>query len=310
MQKPLKNFPYRKHSISNQARSKKLLLSLLGLLLVWATSAYAQDKSTIRIGFPHFPPYSINEAKQIPAGKNKYCSYEAYQGHGIDVDFLIAVLDEADLKHELSFVPQARLSKGLDNIDLDATASVFYSEIDGEPKYRYVLYDIGGATIFLAEDLIAPQLNDFDAIKRVQLGVVRGEYFHNKEIHDWVRNKPNPNVMIANNYEQLFSMLASKRVAAIAANDVLGEYMLNEKDLKQIDIAPFKIPYGTNPKSDGIYIAMSKKLIPAHVRRIEAATALLLSTEKLSCIKEIYGVHTPSNSKLVVRLMKAVNITE
>lgn len=264
----------------------------LSLLLGLSGIASAQSTPVLSLSFSHFPPYAIKGGIEIAAPKSERCEAVNYAGYGIDVDFLVEVVKHASMDFEIRFVPQARLALGLHNIGMDLTSGIFYSEEDGVPRYQYQLYDIGGATAFLAHEAAVNSIQSFNDIKRVRVGAVRGEYFHDEKMHAWIRDKNNKQVFTANNYHHLFKMLEARRVDVIAVNDVVGRYILRTERWDGIKFTSFRIPYGQDPEKDGIYIAASKTLDKKIFEQLQKSTESLLQSMTLECIKSAYLMQT------------------
>ncbi|GEM_PF-1784074 len=250
--------------------------------------AKAQQKTPVIVGFADFPPYSIEVGFTTYPAHTPSCPVAKKIGHGIDVDFVEAVMQEAGIKYDVQFYPQARLNLLLKHKKVDITGSLFLSDDQG--AFRYIQYDIGGATTFYALNEVAPLVQSFSGIKSYTLGVVRNEFFHDDALNSWSRSKNQDKVIIANDYDHLFHMLAKKRVDIIATNDVLGAFLSAQKSLSHISLAPYRIPYGTDPKKDGIYIGTQGNFPDQDFEKLKRATETLLAENLLACIKERYGV--------------------
>lgn len=270
---------------------RSITLRILALLICFANSSHLSSMEkidTVSVGFANFPPYSIEAGFTTFAPTSARCQTHKTIGYGIDVDFLEAVLREAGIRYQTNFYPQARLTLLLKHKRIDVTASLFYS--DNNDAYRYIQYDIGGATTFYAHTDIAQDIMSFEDIRDHTLGVVRNESFHHDELNAWAQNAKSTKVIVANDYDHLFLMLEKRRVELIATNDILGAYIAKKRSLNRIVQAPFIIPYGTDPKHDGIYIATQRDFPEQQFAKLEQATKKLLSERALDCIKERYGI--------------------
>ncbi len=272
---------------------------ILGITTLWgAVQAVSQqnlslskERSSLIIGFNDFPPYAIEEGYNISSRKNGICSYSEHIGFGIDPDFLIAVVSHAGMDSYLVFHPYARTKSLLKNNEIDATAGFFYKEINGRPKYRYILYDMGGLTKVYAKNNVAEGLTKFRQLKFLKLGVVREEYFHNAVLNEAIyKSKSIIPALFANSYHQLFNALAEGRVEVVAANNVVGDYILANMGMYEVEASPLQFSYGNDPKQDGIYIAVSTAIADDIFYRLKKSAQKLLEHGYFRCIQEKYGV--------------------
>ncbi|QSP95243.1 hypothetical protein LPB19_02135 [Marinobacter salinisoli] len=100
------------------------------------------------------------------------CSWPAHQGFGIDADFLSEVVKHAGMQPKLAFYTSARLQRELQNGRVDATAGLFHASDNGRPRYRYVLYDLGGETRFYMAADQADRLTRLDQLAELKFAMV------------------------------------------------------------------------------------------------------------------------------------------
>ncbi len=278
-----------------------LRTALFAILYVWGvgtSSVCASAEETqppemdiLSIAFSDFPPYAIEAGVAFPQHQKEDCQYPEHSGYGIDVDFLIAVADEAGFRHQLSFYPHARLARQLETGHLDGTAGFFYAIANGKPKHQYILYDLGGATHLYLKTDRAKQLTEQHQLADLRIAMVRGEAFHNDFLNAALAEGGlSPAYAVATDYQQLFRLLDAGRVDAIAANNVLGQYIIQSEGYADIAASPLSFPYGKDPVEDGIYIALRRDLPAAHVERLRAATEKLLEAGVFHCIRLKYGI--------------------
>lgn len=254
-------------------------------------SRQAPAAETLSIAFSDFPPYAIEAGIRFPAHQNGHCEYPEHTGYGIDADFLSAVAKAAGIDPELSFYPHARVARQLETQYLDATAGFFHASINGEPKHQYILYDVGGAThIYLKADRAA-QLTQREQLATLRIGMVRGEAFHNDFLSEALAEGGlSPAYASVTEYQQLFRLLDAGRVDAVAANNVVGQYIIKTEGYEDISPSPLTFPYGKDPIQDGIYIALRKTLPASQVERLKRATERLLEAGVFHCIRLKYGI--------------------
>ncbi len=262
-----------------------LVTSLLPLL------SNAESVTTLKIAFNDFPPYAIKKGYNFQPHNDQECHYKAHIGYGIDPDFLISVLENAGISYELIFLPYSRIKFMLSKGTIDASAGFFYVERNGQPKYRYTLYDIGGETLLYAKNKQADRLTELELLLSLKLAIVRDNTFHNKDLDNWIyeskRLKP---TLLANDYVQLFRQLDADRVDVIAVNSVVGDYMMKTLNLTGIKASPLRLKYGEDPLSDGIHIAMRRGTPDNIFDRVDASAKSLIEQGAFKCIQKKYGV--------------------
>lgn len=261
------------------------------LILTLPSTSQASDPISLKIAFNDFPPYAIKNGHKFQSYTDQNCHYKPHTGYGIDPDFLISVLEHAGLSHELLFLPYSRVKLMLRKGTIDASAGFFYVEEDNQPKYHYILYDIGGETIFYADHKQAEKLTELEQLLSLKLAIVREDTFHNKDLDDWIyKSKKLIPTLLANNYEQLFRQLEAGRVDVIAVNNVVGGYMMKTLNISGIKTSPLRLKYGEDPKSDGIHIAMSRGVPDNIIDRVNTSAKALIKQGVFRCIQNKYGV--------------------
>lgn len=258
---------------------------------------FSQD--TIRIIGSDFPPYTIAEGYLIPEGYYNNHYVTEHLGHGIDIDILIEALERTGLSYTLRFVPYKRLQYEMENNQADVAAGLFYSEDTmGNPKWNYVLYDIGGSTVFFKKRTSPIIIRSIEDLADLTIGVVRGDYygqdFEEAQINGFIKED---NLVVATDDNQNFVKLMGNRIDLVAINNIVGPYIVREKELNdEVIMQPFQLNYGADPEEDGIYMAFGWYIDYRIVNRIRATVEQMIDDGTITLIKMQYGVSSDNES--------------
>lgn len=253
-------------------------------------SQIALADPVIKIVANHFPPYAIENGVTIEKGNFQTCNYKNHTGFGIDVDILIEAFNIAGFNYSIRFVPFARLKRELDSGRADVTAGFFYAEDDGVPRYKYILYDIGGATHFYKKKGRVVKLNTIEDLADLEIGIVRGDsygvLFDQAKVDGYIIK-----IQEATDNKQNFRKLIGGRFDVLPINDIVGEYILKKEQItSQVELLNFKLDYGTDSKQDGIHIAFSKHVDDYIVNEVKNSIKAMKKQRKIECVKSKYGI--------------------
>lgn len=256
-----------------------------------ASTAIAQ--TMIKIGAIDFPPYTIEKGFEITTSKSiGNCKIEKGIYHGIDVDFLELVLRTAGIEYKTEYFPFARLKDLIKSNAVQVIPGMLYAEDGGKPRYKYVLYNVGGYTLLYKKSDTKIKIQSVKDLKSLQVGVVRDDSYgdsFDKAIQNGTLLIKEENK--ANSDEQNFEKLISGRIDLLAINNIVGPFLVKSKKWEaKVEPVSLKFQYGSDVKSNGIYFAFSQKTPDEFIEKVKESVKTLQKNKSFECIRLRYGV--------------------
>jgi ABC-type amino acid transport substrate-binding protein len=256
-------------------------------------SPIAFADTTIKVGASDFPPYAIEKGFEVLASKKiGSCKIEKGIYHGIDIDYLQAVLKKANIKYTIEYFPFARLKEQMKTNDIHMIPGMLYAEDNAKPRYQYVMYDAGGSTLLFKKKDAKINVGKPEDLKHLQIGVVRddsyGDAFAEAVKAGYIQIK---DANLATDDSQNFEKLINSRIDLVAINNIVGHYLVKSKDLtEKVEPIALQFRYGVNPKANGVYFAFGQQVGQDVIQKVAKAVDDLKKTKTLECIRLHYGI--------------------
>lgn len=285
----------------SQKVGKCLILAAVFFLCVFCINLPASSisQTVLRVIASDFPPYTIESGYLIKASDSGQCRYDDHVGYGIDIDILTTALTGARVEFSIKYVPYMRLKHELESGVADVATGLLYNTNDaGQPKWNYILYDSGGATIFYKSKDSSVEISSIEDFKGLRVGVVRGDDYG--EIFAKAKEKGLIKIEAIDeaNYDlQNFRKLMAKRVDVIAINNIVGPFLVKKENLiNKIERLQLQFEYGRTPEENGIHIAFTWKVDNSYVDKVAKAISQMQQDGTISCIKSKYSVPLDNSS--------------
>lgn len=227
------------------------LTLLTFLALTWTCSVLHADSANtyffadippawpklLRCGTNQFPPFSFADAK----------------GHatGIEVDVVKEVGRRLDLNFEIEVMPWPRLIEKMKAGELDCMFAAFITEERrGYMNFTHVPLHVSRLTVYAHRDATFP-FRKMSDLRGKRIGVIRN-FKTIDTLDDALTNDQFAQLVYGNNFEQLFDMLAQKRIDAIVVNDKVAEQILTKRHNKAVVALPYAL------SSNSAFLVFSK----------------------------------------------------
>jgi polar amino acid transport system substrate-binding protein len=262
-------------------------------LLMLAFTPLAHAETTFRAGASDFPPYTIEKGFEVQASKKVgNCKIEKGVYHGIDVDYLQAVLKKANIKYTIEYFPFARLKDQMNTNAIQMIPGMLYAEDNGKARYQYVMYDAGGSTLLYKKKGAKINVSNQEDLKSLQVGVVRDDSYGDtfaeavKKGHIVIKDTNQATEDVQN-----FEKLVNNRIDLVAVNNIVGPFLVKSKNLTdKVEAIGLQFQYGVDPKTNGVYLALNQKVSQEVVQKITKAVEELKKAKTLECIRLHYGI--------------------
>jgi ABC-type amino acid transport substrate-binding protein len=253
----------------------------------------ASAETTVKVGVTDFPPYTIEKGYEVSASKTVgNCHIKKGVYHGIDVDYLEAVLKKANIKYTIEYLPYARIKDQMNANAIQMIPGTLYAEDNGKPRYQYVMYDAGGNTLLFKKKGAKINVSKPEDLKNLQIGVVRDDSYGDtfaeavKAGHIVIKDANQ-----ATEDSQNFEKLLNNRIDLLAINNIVGHFLVKSKNLAdKVEPIALQFQYGANPKTNGVYFAFNQNVGRNVLLKVSNAVEELQKTKTLECIRMHYGV--------------------
>ena len=212
--------------------------SLFTLLFFFLTCHPARGDDRYTYLFADIPPGWPSELK---CGTNQFppFSYADQQGHarGIEVDVVNEVGRRLGLSFSIEVMPWPRLIEKMKTGQLDCMFAAFITDERKQfMDFTHVPLHVSRLTVYTHKDRAFPFAR-MDDLHGKRLGMIRD--FKTVEALDQQLLKGDfAELVYGNNFEQLFEMLAQKRIDAVIVNDKVAELILGKRTDKAIVALP------------------------------------------------------------------------